>query len=105
MSLTEADFVDGTLKSEPATKGGRKIQWQVWMQDKFSSPVWIDVAAADNWKMETSFAHGNKEVVSLSDTEDSWTIDFKTMSQINVKTLTRRAIRRVVILTDSMAEP
>jgi len=105
MSLTEADWVDGKLPSCPATQTGHKIQWQVWLQKKFGTSMWLDVVPEDNWKIETSFMHGKKEDVSLSDGQDSWTIDFKTMSQVNIKTLTRRALRRIVILTGTTAEP
>ena len=74
------------------------------MEMKFGNSCWIDVSPKDNWKIETSFTHGKKEDVVLTDEESSWTIDFKTLSQVNIKTLTRRSIRRTVILTEATVQ-
>jgi len=102
--MTEADWVDGALPNHPATQSGHKIQWQVWTAEKFGASTWLDVSPTDNWTIETSLAHGQKEDVVLSHGEDSWTIDFKTLSQVNMKTLTRRAIRRIVILAEASVQ-
>jgi len=100
MTTQEPDWIDAALPSQPATQNGRKVQWQVWMEEKFGSSLWLDFAPEDNWKIESSFGHGTRDDVSLTDGKDSWTIDFKSLSQVNITTLTRRAIRRIVILTE-----
>jgi len=104
-SSQETDWVHADLPSFPTSKSGHKIQWQVWTGQKFGADAWLDYPATDNWAIETSFAHGKKEDVILTFEGHTWTVNFTTLSQVNIETLTRRAIRRVVIVAEASVQP
>jgi len=98
--------VAADLKSFPKTKSGHAVQWQVVTGQKFGCDEWLDYSAKDNWTIENSFGHNNQENVKLtSDSNETWTVDFSTFTQVNNGTGKSRAIRRIVIAAEGTGLP
>jgi len=103
-SSHELDWEHADLPAFPTTTSGHKVQWQCWLGQKFECDLWIDFKPPDNWAIETSFTTGQQTDVILTVETDSWTIEFATMEQVNMQTLTRRRIRRTVIVMDQSVQ-
>jgi len=106
MSEDAVRTVAAETKSYPKTKSGHPVQWQVLTGQKFGCDQWLDFSAEDNWTIENSFGHNNKENVMLTgDSNETWTVDFSTFTQVNNGTGKNRAIRRIVIAEECTGLP
>ncbi len=96
-ALEEGDWVDGEVASLPHTASGHPVVWQAHIGNSQGTMTWADFKPHECLRMDAALA-SRESTVTLKCHDSSWTIDLVLMIQTNDETLTRRSIRRIVIV-------
>ncbi len=102
MALEEGEWVDGEVASSPQTTSGHPVVWQAYIGTSHESMTWADFKPHESLRMDAALA-SREPTVTLQCNGSSWTIDLLLMVQINDETMTRRAIRRTVIVKQRLS--
>ena len=102
MALMEDDWVDGEVASSPQTTSGHPVVWQAYIGTIHDTVSWADFKPHECLRMDAALI-SKEPTVTLQCNGSSWTIDLLRMVQINDETMTRRAIRRTVIVKQRLS--
>ena len=96
------DWLDCSDTASLMTSTGCVIMWQVNLGQRYETETWADYKLPDNLRVDAAYMTDKRPVV-LEHDGATWTIDFRTMTQVKDTTGTTKKIRRIVVVSDRVS--